>query len=1540
MKTPITKLLAVVLVAVMLVGVIPMYAFAASIEYDEQAGDYYKLISQKNWELAPGIVESEIVIDNENGTRRQVMHVVEVDIHNEYTKVIPSSKGMIPTPGQYGTQTMDKQAAYAEANGYGNVVAAMNISLSWYDSQYYLDNPHLVGEPLGYLVLDGVKYTNSRGQTSGAQTVLVINFDEKDGVARPDDMPKTQMRSASEPITGWEEQVIPANFGFLVKDGKLVTTTESHTGGDPRSMLGIKADGTIVMVMNDGRQSPYSAGFTSYEMGEAMLKLGCVYAINGDGGGSSQFLSQRPGEELKINCSPSDGAPRDTTHGVLVISTAPVTGEFEQVHISTEDVYYTPGSSVQFSAIGTDLVGTPAEIPANAVWELADASFGSIDQDGLFVSNGKMGDVTVQMTVDGEIVGDHTIHIVMPDTLTFAQANMTIPFGKTVKLDLTATYDNKNVVLKASDVTFTLSDNNIGSINGFDFTAGEEGLAATSSLLTAVVGEISATANLALGKGSEIFYDFENQDLTGWNIATNYPQYGPLGSKKDENGNYYYNGQNELGYISIVNSDTGKVKNGDYALAVECDFTQIYETGFHSLNLRFPAIDTKDAVAVGFWIYVPFDARFSDMTVNSVLGSAFFADGSAMELCEGWHYLSLPVADAGSFFNGVSFSVDERASGKDANGNDYYNNVTTPNLNGKFTFYFDDITLDYSTAVDDREAPIFSTPVMINPTTESITPMNGNLIEFNNATFEVAVVENTAMSNAVGIDAASAKAYVDGKAVDCAYINGKITVGGLVLADGYHTVKFVIADKMGNESWVAGSVVVSAGVDAAIKVLPQDPTADRLLIGSLYWMDVVATNIETIEKIEMVFDLNNASSWELEGLTVADGFTATYTVQADDNVATIIIERTGDVAATGDAVLASFPVRTWVSTITEYEGYEDATPTWMVKNGRIWAQSIELALQKGEITFVEDYKADALASFGMEDILVDTELFFTNYTRKQVEGAQAWIDVHKAAGEGWHEHTAEAIDDLDPTCTKDGYTGRTYCAVCDSVVDWGTKASATGHSYTVVDEMLVCGCGDTIMDTGLISANGKTYYAVKGSLKGGWFNVDDVWYYFDKVTFEGVNGEVVADNGIEFLFDQGRVVTGTWVTTAAGTRYWYGPGYYKDSSYDILSCRPYEIDGKTYLFSRDGYRQTGIVYFMYNLAGTTSDVLYYDCAEDGVASLLNGPYNKRFYKDGKTLKAYQLVEHKGDFYFINDGHKIAVNTDVYLTATNVAGKTFADGTPIPVGKYHFGADGKMVIPAPAERKNGIENGYLYIDDVKQTCYQLVAFEGNFYFITDGHKVAMNTNVYLTASNVAGKTFEDGTPIPVGKYFFNAEGKMVIPDPDTPTPPAPDAKNGIYNGYLYIDDVKQTCYKLVEFEDNFYFITDGHKVAMNTYAYMTASNIAGQTFADGTPIPVGRYFFDAEGKMVIPDPDTPTPPAPDAKNGIYNGFLYIDDVKQTCYKLVEFEGNFYFITDGHKVAVNTYAYMTASNIAGQTFADGTPIPVGRYFFNAEGKMVRN
>lgn len=206
-----SKFLALLLVVVMMLGTFPMSVFAA-IEFNPNGApndDYYKLISKKDWILAPGIEETEIVLNNAEGTKRQVVHSVKVDMNNPYTKVIPGYKGMIPTEGNYGTQATSTQAKEAEKLGYGNVVAATNAMLSWYDSAYYKANPHLIGEPLYYNILDGYYYENSQGKStfSSKNGVVVINYDYHPitGDKRPDDMPKVMMRAQTDPLTGWEQ---------------------------------------------------------------------------------------------------------------------------------------------------------------------------------------------------------------------------------------------------------------------------------------------------------------------------------------------------------------------------------------------------------------------------------------------------------------------------------------------------------------------------------------------------------------------------------------------------------------------------------------------------------------------------------------------------------------------------------------------------------------------------------------------------------------------------------------------------------------------------------------------------------------------------------------------------------------------------------------------------------------------------------------------------------------------------------------------------------------------------------------------------------------------------------------------------------------------------------------------------------------------------------------------------------------------------------------------------------------------------------------
>lgn len=67
-----------------------------------------------------------------------------------------------------------------------------------------------------------------------------------------------------------------------VKEQKL----EAITGKNPRSAIGYTTDGSLVILTVDGRESA-SVGMTLYELAKYMKSLGCVEAMNFDGGSSS-----------------------------------------------------------------------------------------------------------------------------------------------------------------------------------------------------------------------------------------------------------------------------------------------------------------------------------------------------------------------------------------------------------------------------------------------------------------------------------------------------------------------------------------------------------------------------------------------------------------------------------------------------------------------------------------------------------------------------------------------------------------------------------------------------------------------------------------------------------------------------------------------------------------------------------------------------------------------------------------------------------------------------------------------------------------------------------------------------------------------------------------------------------------------------------------------------------------------------------------------------------------------------------------------------
>ena len=230
-----------------------------------------------------------------------------------------------------------------------------------------------------------------------------------------------------------------------------------------RTAIGIKADGTVVMLMVDGRQAPYSVGMTMAEVGAAMEALGCAQAVNLDGGGSSTFATQREGESenntsagLTLRCRPSDGYERKVSNTIMVLSNAEPTGKFDHAVLTPNNEVYTPGSAVQFSATGVDAAGSSADVPEDAVWTVLSGN-GRIDANRLYTAADTCGEVTVGLKSAGKIVGQTSIQVQWPDKLDFTNSSVSIDFGETSDLTFKPTWQGREVRYKDGDFAWTLA---------------------------------------------------------------------------------------------------------------------------------------------------------------------------------------------------------------------------------------------------------------------------------------------------------------------------------------------------------------------------------------------------------------------------------------------------------------------------------------------------------------------------------------------------------------------------------------------------------------------------------------------------------------------------------------------------------------------------------------------------------------------------------------------------------------------------------------------------------------------------------------------------------------------------------------------------------------------------------------------------------------------------------------------------------------------------------------------------------------------------
>jgi len=109
-------------------------------------------------------------------------------------------------------------------------------------------------------------------------------------------------------------------------------------GVHPRTALGIRPDGSIILYTADGRLPGHAAGLTLTELADEMVRLGAHYVVNLDGGGSTTFSYRLPGTaNTSVLNRPSGGALRNCSTFILL--TSRYQRDNQPVHIQFHPAY-------------------------------------------------------------------------------------------------------------------------------------------------------------------------------------------------------------------------------------------------------------------------------------------------------------------------------------------------------------------------------------------------------------------------------------------------------------------------------------------------------------------------------------------------------------------------------------------------------------------------------------------------------------------------------------------------------------------------------------------------------------------------------------------------------------------------------------------------------------------------------------------------------------------------------------------------------------------------------------------------------------------------------------------------------------------------------------------------------------------------------------------------------------------------------------------------------------------------------------------------
>jgi len=189
----------------------------------------------------------------------------------------------------------------------------------------------------------------------------------------------------------------------------------SDNARNPRTVIGYKEDGTVVFYTIDGRQKGYSAGASLKQAATIMRDMGCVAALNLDGGGSTTFVLRPAGSMTrKVMNSPSEGSLRQVANALVLINTAEKYDAPTALFIQPASQKMLVGGAYDYVVSGAmDPNIQPHEVRGPFAWSV-DSEAAEIDAGGKLYAN-EAG--TIQISVMNETAAGVTSAEIV-DTLT------------------------------------------------------------------------------------------------------------------------------------------------------------------------------------------------------------------------------------------------------------------------------------------------------------------------------------------------------------------------------------------------------------------------------------------------------------------------------------------------------------------------------------------------------------------------------------------------------------------------------------------------------------------------------------------------------------------------------------------------------------------------------------------------------------------------------------------------------------------------------------------------------------------------------------------------------------------------------------------------------------------------------------------------------------------------------------------------------------------------------------------------------------------